>query len=147
VPDFFANVDRLALAPVGKPVANREALPVTRGRSQRVQGEFVKGPLPMTWLTTASKLPGKAPLAVGLALWFEAGRRRSMTVTLTTAILARFGVQDRKAKYRGLCALEQAGLIAVVRVPRRNPVVTILDAQDSSTARGHHHQQPEREEL
>jgi hypothetical protein len=119
---------------------------MVRGRGQRLQGEFVKGPLPMAWMTTASKLPGKSPLAVGLALWFEVGRRRCMTVILTTAILARFGVQDRKAKYRGLSALEVAGLIAVVRVPRRNPVVTILDARNPSSNEGEHQQQPERED-
>ena len=57
---------------------------------------------------------------------FEAGRRRSKVVTLTTAILNRFHV-DRKAKYRALRALEVAGLISVSRQPRKNPVVTILD--------------------
>jgi hypothetical protein len=93
----------------------------------------LKGPVPLAWLTAASKLPGKSPLTVGLALWFEAGRRRSMTVTLTSAILARFGVSDRKSKYRGLSSLEQSGLIEVVRVPRRNPVVTILDAHTDSS--------------
>jgi hypothetical protein len=122
--DFFANLDRLRLA--GSTIEAPAPTPDNPAR-RRVRGEFLKGPVPLAWLSAASKLPGKAVLAVGLALWFEAGRRRSNTVTLTSAILARFGV-NRKGKYRGLASLEQAGLIEVVRVPRRNPVVTILDA-------------------
>jgi DNA-binding transcriptional ArsR family regulator len=46
-------------------------------------------------------------------------------VRLTTAILKRFSV-NRKAKYRALKGLEDAGLVRVRREPRRNPVVTIL---------------------
>jgi hypothetical protein len=88
----------------------------------------------LNWLSTATKLAGKAPLAVALALWFEAGRRKSKEVILTTAILARFGV-GRKAKYRGLRDLEEAGLVAVQRILRRNPVVTIL-LETSSAAGG-----------
>ncbi|NBO91183.1 MAG: hypothetical protein EBV06_02525 [Planctomycetia bacterium] len=45
---------------------------------------------------------------------------------LTTAILKRFGV-NRKAKYRALASLEDAGLIRVHRELRKNPVVTILE--------------------
>src|SRR3954471_20348741 len=106
MPDFFDNIDRLGLATAGKLAPVKERLPMPRDRGRRVVGEFVKGPLPLAWLTVASMLPGKSPLTVALALWFEAGRRRAMTVTLTTAILARFGVKDRKAKYRGLSSLE-----------------------------------------
>ena len=122
--DFFANLDRLRLAGVN--IETPTPTPTGNTARRRVRGEFLKGPVPLAWLSAASKLPGKAALAVGLALWFEAGRRRSQTVTLTSAILARFGV-NRKGKYRGLASLEREGLIEVVRVPRRNPVVTILD--------------------
>jgi hypothetical protein len=60
---------------------------------------------------------------------FEVGRRRSRAITLTTAILQRFGV-NRKAKYRALEHLQEAGLIAVHQKPRRNPVVTILEVKE-----------------
>lgn len=93
--------------------------------SPKIRGEFLKGPIPLDWLGRAAKLSGKASLSVGLALWFEAGRRRSHEVTLTTAICDRFGI-NRKAKYRGLELLEQGRLISVVRRPRRNPLVAIL---------------------
>jgi hypothetical protein len=68
--------------------------------------------------------------SVALAIWFEGGRRKSKEVRLTTAILQRFNV-NRKAKYTALKALEKAGLVQVHR-PRRNPLVTILDALDGS---------------
>ena len=84
----------------------------------RVKGEFLKGPIPLAWLSTAAKLSGKASLAVALAIWFEAGRHRSQEIVLTTAILRRFGV-NRKGKYRGLQLLERACLISVVRSPRK----------------------------
>jgi hypothetical protein len=128
--DFFDNLDRLRVASpcggeIGQPSDNNKTRP------RPIRGEFLKGPVPLTWLSAASKLPGKSPLAVGLALWFEAGRRRSLTVTLTSAVLARFGV-DRKGKYRGLASLERAWLVEVVRVPRRNPQVTIIEAHPPS---------------
>jgi hypothetical protein len=92
----------------------------------RVKGEFLKGPIPLNWLSAAAKLPGKAPLAVALAIKFESGRRRSDEIILTSAVLQRFGV-NRKAKYRGLARLEEANLIRVHRLSRRNPVVTVIN--------------------
>ena len=99
--------------------------PWKAAKRNEVKGEFLKGPIPLTWLTQASTLPGKAPLSVALATWFEVGRRRSHEITLTTAICKRFGV-NRKAKYRGLSSLEEAGLVSVQRQSRKNPIVTVL---------------------
>jgi hypothetical protein len=128
--DFFGNVDRLRapLEQSAKPSKGAEKGIKVSPKSKRIDGEFLKGPIPLVWLSTASRLRSKAALTVGLALWFEAGRRRNREVRLTTAICERFNV-DRKAKYRGLSALEKAGLIEVKRVPRRNPIVTIKDSQ------------------
>lgn len=123
--DFFSDIERLRLpieqmAPLAATTAPKKP-PV----KSRVNGEFLKGPIPLAWLTIAAGLRGKASLAVGLAIWFEAGRKKSGTITLTTAILNRFKV-NRKAKYRALDALEAAGLIVVERRPRKNPVVSIV---------------------
>jgi len=126
--DTFADLDRLRLLPT-QPEArcpSKMFEKPTQVKTKRMKGEFLKGPIPLGWLGCAAKLSGKAPLAVALAIWFQAGRRRSKEVTLTTAVIDRFGI-DRKAKYRGLSALEKAGLVRVHRKPRRNPVVTILD--------------------
>lgn len=87
--------------------------------------QFLKGPIPLRWLCSAARQPGKA-LHVGIALWFLAGMKRNRTVTLTNVLLGRFGV-DRSAKSRGLRSLEVVGLVSIHRKPNRNPQVTILD--------------------
>lgn len=123
----FSDLERLRLPdqqiqPQPKTIHKRSKTPFN---SPKIQGEFLKGPIPLEWLGCASKLPGKAALSVALAIWFEVGRRRSDEIKLTTAICNRFGV-NRKAKYRGLSLLEEAGLVAVVREARKNPIVTVL---------------------
>jgi hypothetical protein len=126
--DAFADLDRFRLpgVPTTGQTVTKTAEKTVSIKPKRIKGEFLKGPIPLSWLTVAAKLSGKAPVAVALALWFQVGRRRSKEVRLTTAVIERFGI-DRKAKYRGLSALEQAGLIKVRRELRRNPVVTVVD--------------------
>src|SRR5262249_47178588 len=122
------------------PAAQAEVKPVaapvqfgTAAPARRIKGGFLKGPIPLAWLSVACSLGSKAAISVSLAIWFEAGRRKSDLVKLTSAILERFHV-NRKAKYRGLALLEEAGLIAVYRQPRKNPEVTILATEGSSSA-------------
>jgi len=74
----------------------------------------------------ACSLSGKAS-QIGVALWYLSGLRKNSTVILANGLLERFHV-GRKAKYRGLEALEGAGLIAVEERKDRNPRVTILTA-------------------
>lgn len=126
---IFADLDRLRLTPAAStaPAAGKTAN-VNPPETKKITGEFLKGPIPLPWLTAVTRLSGKAPLAVALAVWFEAGRRKSNEVKLTSAVLRRFSV-NRKAKYSALKSLERAGLVRVRREPRRNPVVTILDIQ------------------
>ena len=87
--------------------------------------EFLKGPIPLPWLSAASRLPGKA-LAVALALWFRAGLTKSRTVKVGSQLLSRFNV-GRKSVSRCLRAMEEVGLVDVERHPGRCPVVTIRD--------------------
>ena len=125
VSDIFENLDCLKInnLAVSPKVAAKD---VDQKEKKKIWGEFLKGPIPLLWLTAAAQLSGKAPVAVGLAIWFESGRRKSNEVKLTTAILQRFAVK-RKSKYSALKSLEEAGLIRVRREPRKNPVVTILE--------------------
>ena len=116
----FLKINNLAASP------KVAAKSVDQKEKKKILGEFLKGPIPLPWLTVAAQLSGKAPVAVGLAIWFESGRRKSNEVKLTTAILQRFAVK-RKSKYSALKSLEDAGLIRVRREPRKNPVVTILE--------------------
>lgn len=78
------------------------------GQSRR----FIKGPIPLDWLSAANSLPGKAG-AVGLALWFLVGVRGTTTIKLTRQIEIIAGC-GRKAIYTALTNLETAGLVVVV---------------------------------
>ena len=94
-------------------------------RSRRRAQEFLKGPVPLGWLAVAARLRGKA-LAVGIAVWFESGRKKRSVVNLTGPILARFGV-SRHSAYRALEALEKAGLVRVERNNGKNSLVEIKE--------------------
>jgi hypothetical protein len=88
--------------------------------------KFLKGPIPLDWLSMAAMQPGKA-LHVALGLWFWAGVKRSCEVAFSMSWLrATFGV-NRYSGYRGLVALEKVGLVSVVRHQGRKPVVTVLE--------------------
>jgi hypothetical protein len=132
--EYFPDLNRLRLPTQQH---STHAQPNSNGlksssKARWVQGEFLKGPIPLDWLGRASKLPGKAPLATAVAIMFEVGRRRSPQITLTTAILDRFGI-NRKAKYRGLEQLEEANLVKVDRRPRKNPIVTVLAVEGDTS--------------
>src|SRR5271166_241433 len=102
------------------------AEPPKNPKKRRVAGNFVKGPIPTEWLQKASALPGKA-FQMGVVIWYLFGLRKDSTVTLANGLLEQFHI-SRKAKYRGLRALEAAGLIAVECRNYRNPRVTIINA-------------------
>ena len=93
-------------------------------KRRRVNGTFVKGPIPTEWLQRASALPGKA-FQTGVVIWYLYGLRKDTTVTLANGLLEQFHI-SRKAKYRCLKALENAGLIAVEYREHRNPRVTVI---------------------
>jgi hypothetical protein len=64
------------------------------------------------------------------------GRHEAKEVRLMTTILQRFNV-SRKANHTVLRALEKPGVVKVHREPRRNPVVSTLDAPYDSLAPSH----------
>ena len=96
-----------------------------RSPAVRRHGRFLRGPISMTWLEAAAKLPGRA-LHVALAIQHQAALERSSSVALSNKHCAALGV-DRDAKRRGLAALQADGLVIVDRKPGRNPIVTIVD--------------------
>ncbi|WP_141415255.1 hypothetical protein [Caenispirillum bisanense] len=100
-----------------------------KGQPQKRRAPFLKGPVPLAWLAAASQLPGRA-LAVGIALWFQAGLHGSQDVKLTNQALSAFGV-DRFAKKRALDALEEAGLVLVKHQRGRSPQVRILTVPEA----------------
>lgn len=86
--------------------------------------KFIKGPIPLEWITRANNLPGKAG-AVGGALWFLVGVQKSRTIKLTGEVEQIAGC-GRKALYSALVALEGAGLVTVERKLGARAVVTIV---------------------
>ncbi len=108
--------------------------PGTRLPRHKPGGMFLKGPIPLNWLSPAALLPGKT-LSVGIAIWFMAGIKKNNTIRLTGKTMIQFGVK-RKAGYRALQRLEQAGLISVKRGIGRCPVVTILSGNPETNPSG-----------
>jgi hypothetical protein len=82
----------------------------------------------MPWLAKAGQLPGRA-LFVALVLWHLAGLQRTRVVAWQPGRAAALGLR-RHAVYRGVRALELAGLITVERRLGRAPRITIENAQD-----------------
>jgi hypothetical protein len=89
-----------------------------------VSQRFLRGPIPLAWLTAAAKLPGKS-LHAGIAVWVMADVQNSRVIPLTNVMAVLFGL-DRNAKYRALYWLEEAGLVRVARRLGRSPQVTLL---------------------
>ena len=87
--------------------------------------KFLKGPIPMDWLSAAARLPGKS-LHVAIAIWFTASLNKSATVPLSNLAGLPFGL-DRNAKYRALKWLEEKNLISIERKLGRSPLVTLLE--------------------
>ncbi len=88
---------------------------------------FVRGPLPLAWLAAAKKA-GNSALAVGLALWFQRGVRSNSQPVKVTRSVARHMALSEDQTYRGLAALQSAGLVTIVKGGRgRRPVVEIVE--------------------
>jgi carboxylesterase type B len=64
-------------------------------------------------------------------LHYAAGVTRRQTVTLSSKLLAEFGV-DRHSSYRALQALEVAALVRVQRRKGKKPLVTIVPLEPST---------------
>ena len=112
IADSSVPVKRLRLSPVtGTLVETKPAV------------LFLKGPIPLDWISTAAKLPGKA-LAVGIALWWLGGMSKGGEVKVTKTALNALNV-SRDALYDGLKRLEEANLITVIRKPGKRPLVRI----------------------
>ena len=95
---------------------------------KRRKGKFLKGPIPLDWLQGAGHLPGKA-LHVGIVLRYLSGVERSSEVKFSYSLAEKFGVK-RHAAYRALKALEQTGLIKILRGKGKSPRVQLLEMLD-----------------
>lgn len=92
----------------------------------RSTAPFIKGPLPVAWLSQAAALPGKA-LNLALAILWLLGMNKGAPVKVSKKALAYFCI-SLDAYRDGLKRLEAAGLIAVTRSPGQSPLVGIVQA-------------------
>jgi hypothetical protein len=99
---------------------------------KRKYKKFLRGPIPLIWLSMAAQLSGKA-LNLGIALWYLAGLTKSFTVKPTRATLTLFGM-SRWSVSRNLRLLESAGLVTVERHNGKAPLVTIVEEPRSTVA-------------
>ena len=87
-------------------------------------GLFIKGPIPMAWISRAAKLPGKV-LHVALALFWLAGMKPQQKVKMTRQALDFFNVSE-DAYRDALPRLEKAELIKVWRAPGQRALIEIV---------------------
>jgi hypothetical protein len=118
----------VAIDPTRLQLASTRAVRSKRLPRHKTGQKFLKGPIPLDWLSTAAKLPGKS-LHVAIAIWFTASLEKSCTVPLSNIAGLPFGL-DRNAKYRALQWLENANLIRVERKLGRSPIVTLLEVDE-----------------
>ncbi len=119
-----------------------KSIPVKRARLDSSSGQyidapmsvpFLKGPVPMDWLSAAGKLPGKA-FNLGIAIWWLANMSNSKKVKLTGRALGYVGI-SRDATSDALKRLEDNSLIRVQRLPGQRPIVEILSVAQGVTKR------------
>ena len=115
------------------PILEQSTVQNTRVPRHHANGHFLKGPIPLTLINQATRLPGKA-WHVYAAIWYLVGINRHSTVNLTNTALKQFNV-SRDSKYRALKALEKDGLITVVRTNGKNSVVTLLDYKETESCK------------
>ncbi len=89
---------------------------------------FLRGPVPMDWLSKAAELPGKT-LNVALAIWWLQGMTQSESFKLTRKSLILINIK-RNAASISLKHLEGAGLIKIQKKIGQRPVISIIDLQD-----------------
>jgi len=85
---------------------------------------FLRGPIPLDWLSVAAHLPGKT-INLALAVWWRHGMSKGKPFKLSQTALKKFNV-ERDAERAGLARLEQDGLIKVERKPGQRPYIEIL---------------------
>ena len=84
---------------------------------------FIKGPIPIAWLSQAAALPGKA-LHLALAIQWLSGMNKGAPVKVSKNALAHFCIST-DAYRDGLKRLEGVGLISVTRLPGQSPFVQV----------------------
>lgn len=84
--------------------------------------------MPLPWLATVSKLPGRS-LHVGVVVWYLAGLTRSRkNLRISNELVANFGI-DSYSKSRALRELKNAKLVTVEQKGKASPLVSLITQQ------------------
>lgn len=86
---------------------------------------FIKGPIPLEWLSAVARLPGKC-INVAMAIQWLMGMGGGKPVKLTKRALRSLNVTDDTTS-DCLRRMEQAGLIYVTRQSGQRPVICVRD--------------------
>lgn len=85
---------------------------------------FLKGPVPMSWLTIAAGLPGKA-IHASIAIWHLRYLTNSLEVKIGRKLMEELNL-NRYALRRALILMKSHGLIEVKFARGKRPRVTIV---------------------
>jgi hypothetical protein len=102
---------------------------------QPAQKDAFVGKIPLWWVQRAAALGGKA-LALGVAVRYFAGLKRTYTIRLSAKLLNLFSISNDSA-VRALSKLESAHLLMVERHNGRRPTLWIIN--DISFEQGQRH--------
>ena len=97
--------------------------------SFKLDRQFIKGPIPLNWISSASQPPGRV-LQVTLALWHVSCLTKSPKVKMQRRWREIFGFSE-KAYSHALRILESKGLVNVERLPGQTANVTLLLRENS----------------
>ena len=98
---------------------------------KRQNGAFVRGPIPMDWLSRVAVLPGKAPLLIALMLFHLAGLKKTHErLPLCAKRMGQFGIRNIQTVRKAMAAMEASGLIRLEHSPGRCRLVTIVMGAD-----------------
>ena len=92
---------------------------------RHIKGHFVRGPIPLSWISKAAHLPGKS-LNAGLACWYLMYLKKSHKFKLSNIVANDFGL-NKDSKLRALKYLEKAELIRCTRTIGRSVVIEMLN--------------------
>jgi hypothetical protein len=90
---------------------------------------FLKGPIPMTWLSQAAKLPGKV-MNLSIAIWWLHGMKKAPAFKLTSKSFRLLNI-SRDAVSDGLKRLEGLGLITIIKRSGKTPLITIIESKNT----------------
>lgn len=94
-------------------------------KTKRISSQFIKGPLPLAWMSESCKL-SKNAIKTALAIRFLAGILGDNWIELKNSLVAKFKL-NRSGKSIGLRELEISGLIEIKHRRGKSPLVKIIE--------------------